>query len=289
MPDTEHSPATSPPRLGIIGAAGQTGRAVLAALARRGAPATAFVHRLSQTDDVRASGATEVATIELANAEELPSALAGYDALYVIPPVFHPAEDALVAHVVRAAQAAGVRQVVLHSVLHPWTPGLPHHQRKAEAEAALRSSCLEWTILRPAMYAQTVGFYVRRDTDEVLVPYSLSAPFTVIDVYDIAEVAATVLLEKDHTYATYELAGAERLSMDQMVDLAGEAVGRPLIAKEAAAWEIPVPASWSRHQFATCAAMWSHYDAHGLVGHPGTARALLGRPPSTFAEAFGRA
>jgi uncharacterized protein YbjT (DUF2867 family) len=275
-------------RIGVIGAAGRTGPHVLAALAEQGCSATAFIHRESQARTVRDAGAGTTSVIELQAPESLVSPLEGLDAIYVIPPVFHPEEDRLVANVVRAAERAGVQRLVLHSVLHPWTPGLPHHQRKAEAEATLRASSLAWTVLRPAMYAQTVLFYVRPDTDEVLVPYSLSAPFTVIDVYDIAQAAAIVLLQSGHEYASYDLAGAEVLTMGELVERAGRSLGRPLVPTEVPPWGFPLPPTWSRDQFATGAAMWSHYDRHGLVGHPGAARALLGREPSTLAEAIAR-
>jgi hypothetical protein len=35
-------------------------------------------------------------------------------------------------------------------------------------------------------------------------------------------------------------------------------------------------------------AMWADYDEHGLVGNPRVAAMLLGRPPTTFAEAMAR-
>ena len=34
--------------------------------------------------------------------------------------------------------------------------------------------------------------------------------------------------------------------------------------------------------------MWSHYDAHGLVGNPAGTRLALGREPASFAEAIAR-
>ncbi len=269
----------------VVGAAGQTGRRVLRALVARGCGPLALVHRDAQVADVRAAGATRAQAADLADTPGLAAALQGVRALYVIPPVFHPREDALVASAVAAAELAGVERVVLHSVLHPWTPGLPHHQRKANAEAALRASSLRWTILQPAMYAQTVLFYVRSDSDDVGVPYSLQAPFTVIDLADVGEAAARLLLEDGHACATYELAGPEVLSMGAMVDQAAVALGRPLRAREIPAWEARAPETWSRSAWADLCAMWSHYDAHGLVGSPVGARTLLGREPTRFAAA----
>jgi uncharacterized protein YbjT (DUF2867 family) len=275
--------------VGVIGAGGQTGRAVLAALAGRERPGVALIHSPARARDVLAAGAAETRLIELdAAPESLVPVLEGLDAVYFVPPVFHPREQQLAANAIRACELANVERLVLHSVLHPWTPGLPHHQRKAKAEAFLRASSLVWTVLRPAMYAQTVLFYVRPGSDEIDVPYSLSAPFTVIDIHDVGEAAAVVLLEAGHAYANYDLAGARVLTMGELAHELGHVLGRPLVAKEVPSWEVPVPRGWTREHFATGAAMWSHYDRHGLVGHPGGVRQLLGREPASFAEAIGR-
>jgi uncharacterized protein YbjT (DUF2867 family) len=130
----------------VIGAAGRTSRHVLTALARRGCAATALIHRPEQADVAREHGAEATAVVDLED----------------------PAS-------VRAAQDAGAERLTYQSVLHPDTPGLPHHRRKSAAEAAIRASSLTWSIVRPAMYAQTVLLYVRDDTDVVGVPYSLDA------------------------------------------------------------------------------------------------------------------
>jgi NAD(P)H dehydrogenase (quinone) len=275
--------------VGVIGAAGQTGRALLPALAARGQPGMALIHDAARAGDVIAAGAAGTRLIEVdAAPESIAPALEGLDAVYFIPPVFNPREHELAANAIRASELASVERFVLHSVLHPWTPGLPHHLRKAAAEAHLRASSLVWSVLRPAMYAQTVLFYLRPDSDEVEMPYSLSAPFTVIDLHDVGEAAAALLLEGGQAYASYDLAGPELLTMHELVQQAGDVLGRPLVAREVQSWERAAPPGWSREQYATLAAMWSHYDLHGLVGHPGAARQLLGREPSSFREAIAR-
>jgi uncharacterized protein YbjT (DUF2867 family) len=271
--------------IAVIGAAGRTGLHVLAALARRDCAATAVIHREAQAEAARASGAGATVVADLADRDALERALRGARAVHVVPPLFHPEEAALVANAVAAAQAAGVPRFTYHSVLHPDTPGLPHHQRKSLAEAAIRASSLDWTILRPAMYAQTVLLYIRGDSDVVPIPYSLDAPFTVIDVADVAAATAAALLDDGHTFATYDLAGAERHSMGELVAQAGRVLGRPLTGQVVQPWEAALPIDWTRSGWADVCAMWSHYDGHGLVGNAGAARLVLGREPAAFAEA----
>jgi uncharacterized protein YbjT (DUF2867 family) len=278
-----------PSGVAVIGAAGRTGRHVLAALARRGCAPTAVIHRDAQAGIARDHGAAAIAIADLVDTATLVAALDGASAVHVVPPLFHPEEAALVRNAVRAAEAVGAERLTYHSVLHPDTPGLPHHQRKSAAEAAIRASSLRWSILRPGMYAQTVLLYVREDTDVVGVPYSLDAPFTVIDVADVAEASATVLLDDGHAYATYELAGPELLTMGELIAQAAEVLGRPLTGEVISPWDSHVSIDWTRSGWADVCAMWSHYDGHGLVGNPAAARLVLGREPTSFAVATQRA
>ncbi len=272
----------------VIGAAGQTGRAVLEALAGRDCNATALVHREEGAAVAREHGAGAARVADLADPASLVRALDGVRAVHVVPPLFDPREAALVANVVRAAETAGVGRLTYHSVLHPDTPGLPHHARKSAAEAQVRSSSLTWSILRPGMYAQTVLVYVRDDTDVVEVPYSLDAPFTVVDLADVAQASAELVLGEDHAFATYELTGAELLTMGELVAQAGVALGRELTGRVVAPWQSAVGRDWTRSAWADVCAMWSHYDRHGLVGNPAAARIVLGREPTSFAAAVGR-
>ena len=272
----------------VIGAAGRTGRHVLAALARRGCAATALIHRPEQADVALEHGAVATTVVDLEDPASVRAALDGVTRVHIVPPLFHPDEAALVDTVVRAAQDVGAERLTYQSVLHPDTPGLPHHQRKSAAEAAIRASSLTWSIVRPAMYAQTVLLYVRDDTDVVGVPYSLDAPFTVIDVADVADASAAVVLGDGHAFATYELAGPELLSMGELIARAGATLGRRLTGCVIDPWDSTVPMEWTRSAWADVCAMWSHYDAHGLVGNPAGARITLGREPASFAEAIAR-
>jgi uncharacterized protein YbjT (DUF2867 family) len=276
-----------PSDVAVIGAAGRTGRTVLAALARRGCNATALVHREEGAAVAREHGAGATRVVDLADPASLVRGLDGVRAVHLVPPLFDPREAALVANVVRAAESAGVARLSYHSVLHPDTPALPHHTRKSAAEAEIRASSLTWSVLRPGMYAQTVLLYVREDSDVVDVPYSLDAPFTVVDIEDVAQASAELVLGEGHAFATYELAGPELLTMGELVAQAGTALGRELTGRVVAPWQSPIGQDWTRGAWADVCAMWSHYDLHGLVGNPAAARVVLGREPTSFAAAVG--
>ncbi len=274
----------------VIGANGQTGRAVLTALGERGLVSRAIVRAPERAEAAHAAGAAEHSLGDLRDVKGLTRALRGSAAVIVIPPVFRPDEDSLIANAVEAAVEAGVQRVILHSVLHSYTPGLHHHLRKARGEASLRASGAVWTVVAPAMYAQSIGFFLAGsdDPDVVAVPFDPSAPFTVVDVADVAAVHAIVLAEPGHEFATYEVSGAQIMNMHDMAAELGQVLGCQLVAEEVSPAEMRLPQGFDADAHADAFAMFAHYGRSGLVGNPRTARALLGREPASFAETMGR-
>jgi uncharacterized protein YbjT (DUF2867 family) len=157
-------------------------------------------------------GAVAAEAAELGNVAGLTAALEGAAVAYYIPPAFNAREEEFGANVIAAAVAAKLPRLVYHSALHAPTPSMPHHQRKAMVELALRESPLPWTIVQPAMYAQTPLAFLNPERTQLTVGFDRSKLFTPLDLEDLAEAAAAVLLDDGHEYATYEFAGGERLN-----------------------------------------------------------------------------
>ena len=109
-------------------------------------------------------------------------------------------------------------------------------------------------------------------------------PFTPIDLEDLAEVAAAVVLDDGHAFATYELAGADRIDLAGMASVIGQVLGRSVSVVRVPAAEV---ASGGRAP-ADIQAMLDHYDQHGLVGNANVLRMLLGREPTPFARVIRR-
>jgi uncharacterized protein YbjT (DUF2867 family) len=274
------------PVIAVAGAAGQTGLAAIATLAARGASARALIHRDEQAEAALGAGASETVTIDLDDPGSLAPALEGIEAVLHIPPVFTPQEPEQVQGMLDAARASGVERFVFHSVMQPSTPGLRHHERKARSEAAVRRSGLRWTILQPAMYAHTVTvFWGRSPSDRIVIPYSLDSPFTPIALTDLANVTATVLLEDDHDFATYELGGPGPRTAREMIALICETTGdtRPVQRGDLAS--LALPETWTESQREDMAAMCAHYDEFGLVGGHRVLEMLLGAPGTSFEQA----
>lgn len=266
----------------VIGAAGQTGSAVVRALALRGCNPRALVRRGEQAVVALEAGAGDAAVCDLEDPSTLMRSLRGVRAVHLVPPVFRADEARLVANVRDAATVAGVRRVVYHSVLHPNTPTMPHHMNKAQGEAELRNSDLEWTILQPAMYAQTVLTYHRRSpAGRLQAPFDTRKLFTVVDLADIADISAAALLDDLGRFGTYELAGPEALTVDEMAGQLGDLLGIPVTAEHVAPWHLEMPPKIT-NRMAYMAAMCEEYCRRGLVGNGDVAKMLLGRDTTSF-------
>lgn len=259
----------------VVGAAGQTGRRVVRALGRRGAAVRAVVR-----DGSRSEGLPEVrdvAVADLGDVAGLTAALDGAGAAYYVPPPFEDREVAFGANVIAAAGAVGLPHLVYHSVLHPDTPAMPHHRRKSQVELALRESPLTWTVLQPAMYAQTPLRFLDAERGLLTASFDPRRPFTPVDLEDLAEAAAAVALDGGHGFATYELAGPDRIDLTGMAAAMSRVLGLSIAVQRA---DAGAPADMQ--------AMLDYYDAHGLVGNPNVLRMLLGREPAAFADVMRR-
>ena len=263
----------------VVGATGKTGRAVCTALVAAGVPVRAAVR--AGREPAAPTGTTPV-VVDLATGQGLTAALEGARAAYHLAPNMHPDEVGIAERVATAAVDVGLERLVFHSVLHPEDARMPHHLRKAEAEAVLRDALGQrLTVLRPAAYHQNL---VQQALSGMLaVPYSLDAPFTNVDLADVAEVAADALLGA-HAGLTLDLAGPEVLSTRQLAAQAAAVLGRgvgdrPMSVQE---WRSGPGAGLSDQALDDLSAMFVAYDVSGLTGDPTVLPRLLGRPATTW-------
>jgi NAD(P)H dehydrogenase (quinone) len=276
----------------VTGAGGKTGRAVIAALASRGAQARALVHREEHAAGAMAEGAHEACVGSFDDPAALLAAMRGVSAVYHICPNVSLHEVAYARAAVAAAKGAGVRRLVYHSVLHPQIEAMPHHWDKMRAEDLLLASGLDVTFLQPTAYMQNILSGWREITEAGIyrVPYPVESRISLVDLDDVATAAALVLTQDGHTGATYELVGTPPLSQVEVAQVLGEALGRPVraVAEPVEAWEARARAAgMAEHQRDRLAKMFRTYAQHGLVGNPNALGWLLGRPPATF-TAFAR-
>ena len=129
-----------------------------------------------------------------------------------------------------------VQKFIYHSVLHPQTSLMPHHWQKLLVEELLIKSGLDFTILQPTVYMQNIlGYRNEIEKGFYPMPYPPETRLSLVDLYDVAEAVAKVILEPIHSYATYQLVGTPPLSQHQLA----RELSRHL-AKNISASEIPL-------------------------------------------------
>jgi NAD(P)H dehydrogenase (quinone) len=273
-----------PLRVLVTGAGGKTGRAVIAALGRRGVAARAFVRTPDRVADLVAASHldVDVAVGDQRDEADLTAALDGVSAAYAIAPNVSPDEVAMGRAVIAACREAQVPRLVFHSVVHPQLSAMPHHADKGRVEEELIGSGLDWTILQPNAYLQNLGGYVDALRDgRYEVPYATDAAAAMVDLDDVAEVAARCLVDGLGIHATFELCGPAEVTPDDVARTASELLGREVTAtrRDPDEWAVTAGADLPDETRDRLLAMFRDYDAHGSPGDPTVLTALLGRPP----------
>jgi NAD(P)H dehydrogenase (quinone) len=119
------------------------------------------------------------------------------------------------------------------------------------------------------------------------IPYPPKTRLSLVNLDDVAEIAAQVSLASGHAGATYELVGTGPLSQTEVANTIGAALGRAVRVEEEPleAWDSRARAAgMGEHECATLIAMFRCYASHGLIGNPNTLRWLLGRAPSDLPQ-----
>jgi uncharacterized protein YbjT (DUF2867 family) len=176
----------------------------------------------------------EVVRGDLTLPETLDRCLDGIDTVFL---VWVAAADAVAPALERIAKRA--RRIVFLSAplktAHPLFQQPNSSRARAElVERLIETSGLQWTFLRPGMFAaNALGWWAPqiRAGEVVLWPY-LRVPTAPIDERDIAAVAVRTLCEDGHSCAEYVLTGPQSLSQLEQIATIGSVLGRALRIEE---------------------------------------------------------
>jgi uncharacterized protein YbjT (DUF2867 family) len=215
----------------VVGATGNIGRHVVEALRQAGASVRALARRPAAAG---LPADVEVIAGDLTAPESLEPALDGIDTAFLLWTAPPATAEAVVGRV-----AARARRVVLlsspHQTPHPFfqqpNPLALFH---AELDRLVAGAGVEWTILRPGMFASNaIGWWAEmmRQGDVVRWPHG-QAETAPIDERDIAAVAVRALLEDGHVGRSYVLTGPQSLTQVAQVEAIGEALGMHLRFEE---------------------------------------------------------
>ena len=163
--------------------------------------------------------------------------------------------------------------------------GRAHH----EAEVALMSSGMRWTILRPHVFMQNLlGQAPSIVQQGRIVSASGDGRIPFIDTRDdIAAVAAGALTQSGHDGKKYALTGPEALSYSDIARILSDVLGRPIAYLDLSlddARERMARAGASSSAIDGSLALAAYQRAGGktAIVHD-TVREVLGRPPRLFA------
>ena len=249
----------------------------------------ALVHRSDQTQRLESLGVQQALAGDMNSRSTMARAVQGVRAIYHICPNVSPDEVSIGQTVIAAAMTAGVEHFVFHSVLHPQTQSMPHHWQKLRIEEQLLESGLPYTILQPTVYMQNILVHWTKILNEGIypVPYPAETRLSLVDLLDVAQVAAKVLTESDYKNAIYELVGTQGLSQTEIAVILSQQLDRSVTVRmiPLSEWEKQARVNGlGDHQVKTLTRMFRYYKQHGFSGNPRVLSWLLKRRSTDFGE-----
>lgn len=268
----------------VLGATGKTGRRITERLAAAGAT----VRAAARTPGAASPGVVPT-HFDWADPDTYDAALAGADAVYVIPPAFVVDHVAPVTELARLAAANGVQRLLLLSARGvDADDDIPYRR----TELALLASGIDTTIIRPSWFAQ--NFIEGVFADGVLGQGVLAAPAgdgaePFIDADDIADVATAILLDETgrHAGQAYDLSGSQLYTFAEAAAVLSDALGRPVSYLDVApadfiagAEAAGVPSDYAGLLAGLFEVIRNGWDAHLSDG----VETVLGRPARTLEQ-----
>lgn len=219
-------------RILVTGATGTIGRHVVDRLLTTEANVRALTRR---PESAGLPSGVEVVGGDLERPETVKSALDGVDGLYLLT-------DGETEQVVDLARGAGVRHIVILSSATAAFEDDPNGAHHRAAELVVEKSGLAWTHVRPGMFASNLLDWADaiRTEGVVRAPYDAARQAPVHEV-DVAEVAATALLDDAHHGKIYTLSGPESLTKSEQIAEISRGIGRLLRFEEL------TPDQWREH------------------------------------------
>jgi len=218
-------------RILVIGATGTVGRHVVLGLSAQGVRVRAMTRN---PEAAQLPPDVDVVRGDLTIPDTLDPCLKDVDSVFLVWTAPPAATDAALARIAKRAR----RIVFLSAPLktpHPFfqQPN-PARNLGLHIEHVIETSGLEWTFLRPGMFAANArefwGPQVRTG-NTVRWPY-LDAPTAPIDERDIAAVGIRALTENGHHEKEYVLTGPQSLTQHEQIAIIGQVIGRALTIEE---------------------------------------------------------
>lgn len=276
----------------VIGATGRVGRHVVEQLTARDAKVRILTRDASKANvpiDV------EVAQGEILDLGSLRNAFKGVRTLFLLNAVTGDEfTQAIIA--LNIAREAGVERVVYLSVMHADRfVNVPHFAVKSGAEQMLKQMDFSATILRASYFIDNEAMIKDVVINHGVYPMPIGGKgIAMVDIRDIAEVAATELVRRDQApgklpIETINLVGPETLTGEGIAAIWADVLGRPIAYggddpsgfEQSMATFMP---KWTAYEMRVMA---ERYVSDGMVADASDVErlvAILGRPLHFYRE-----
>lgn len=274
------------PSLLVLGASGNVGSAVTAALTAASLPVRLGARSPAPLSELPAG--SESVRFDFGDPRTWPETFDGVTSMFLLrpPAIGNVRRDLLPA--MAAARAAGVRHVVFLSLQGAERiKVIPH----AIVEAWLRRSGLDWTFVRPSFFHQNLSTTHAadiRDHDAIPVPAG-DGRTAFVDADDVGAVAAAALMDPvGHRNRAWTVTGPEALTYQEVADILTRELGRPI------RYPRPSVLQYARHARTALRMPWGMVAITSAIyttarlgladSITDDARTVLGRTPISFAE-----
>ncbi|GLU37357.1 NmrA family NAD(P)-binding protein [Pseudomonas sp. NBRC 100443] len=273
----------------ITGASGLVGLPAIDALLAQGLQLRVLTSSRQSQEKLDSRGVQETLLGDFRSSQDLDRLLAGASTLLHIPPAVAEDEHEIGYKVIAAAQRANLEHLIFVSCFHSLIGELRHHRNKLLVEQALARSGLTYSVLQPAMFMQNLDYiWPKIEAGVFEWPWDPAQRYTMVDTHDLAQAIARVASDSSLRGGTYELCSADSISVTQMAEALGAALGRPLRTGRqdpeewAAAMRAAGAPNWS---IETVKGMCRYHDELGYAGgNAFVLEALLGRPPTDYRQ-----
>jgi uncharacterized protein YbjT (DUF2867 family) len=204
----------------ITGASGNIGTPLIQALRSQGADFEIMRSKADVAEKARVASFGDVAGLK--------AAFTGIDTLFVLLPLV-PEKVELAKNVAQAAKLAGVKHIVRSSGAGAdVNAGFALPRLQGTIDQIFEDTGIASTFLRPSGFMQNYsGFMAGMVKGGAVYGATADAPQSLIDVRDIAAVAATVLMNPQaHAGKAYTLTGGEALTDSQRMQVMSGILGR---------------------------------------------------------------
>ncbi|HVH50096.1 MAG TPA: SDR family oxidoreductase [Candidatus Bathyarchaeia archaeon] len=212
----------------VTGASGSVGTELVKQLWARGESVRALVRSRAHARAITLPG-LDIAEGDFNKPPSVARSLAGVDSLFLLVPSSSEAEK-LQRSLVDAAKRSSVRRIVKLSQLGADERAPGRFQRYHGAvESYIRRSGIPFTYLRPNLFMQSLlNFRSTISSKGQFYGLAGDSRVSIVDVRDIAAVAARVLTEPGHDGKTYTITGPEALTHAEIAEQLSEALGKPI-------------------------------------------------------------